>query len=53
MAVRIVERAYLVVSGGARGGSTRIKVTTPPLDIHGVGDRAWLELDPRQMAAIG
>jgi hypothetical protein len=33
-------------------GSTRIKVTTTTLEVYGVGDTAWLELDPRQMAAI-
>ncbi len=54
--VKVIERAYLgdfwsyVVVPGQ--GATRIKVTTPPLEIYGVGDTAWLELDPRQMAAI-
>ncbi|HET9903904.1 MAG TPA: ABC transporter ATP-binding protein [Xanthobacteraceae bacterium] len=54
--VTIAERAYLgeywnyvVVP---KGGSTRLRVTTPPLDIYDVGDSAWIELDPRQMAAI-
>jgi len=54
--VRIVERAYLgefwnyvVVPSH---GSTRLKVTMPPLDVYDIGATAWLELDPRQMAAI-
>jgi ABC-type Fe3+/spermidine/putrescine transport system ATPase subunit len=56
VAVRIVERAYLgefwsyVVM--PEGGSIRLRVTAPPLDIYDVGDSLWLELDPRQMAAI-
>ncbi|GAC1341432.1 MAG: ABC transporter ATP-binding protein [Myxococcales bacterium] len=54
--VRVVERAYLgefwdyvVVP---REGALKLKVTAPPLEVYGVGDAAWLELDPRQMAAI-
>jgi ABC-type Fe3+/spermidine/putrescine transport system ATPase subunit len=54
--VRIVERAYLgefwdyVVA--AAGGATRLKVTTPPLEIYEKGDSAWLKFDPKQMTAI-
>jgi iron(III) transport system ATP-binding protein len=54
--VRIVERAYLgefwnyVVVPAT--GSTRLRVTAPPLQIHQVGDAAWLEIDPKQMAPI-
>jgi iron(III) transport system ATP-binding protein len=54
--VRVIERAYLgefwdyvVVP---REGALRLKVTAPPLDVYRVGDAAWLEFDPRQMAAI-
>jgi len=56
-AVRVVERAYLgefwdyVVI--AEGGSEKLKVTTGPLEIYALGDTAWLELDPKQMAAVG
>lgn len=54
--VKILERAYLgefwtYVVVPSRG-STRLKVTMPPLDVYDVGVTAWLELDPRQMAAI-
>ncbi len=56
-AVKVVERAYLgefwdyvVVP---EGGAEKLKVTAAPLDIYNVGDTAWLELDPRQMAAVG
>jgi len=54
--VRVIERAYLgefwdyVVVPCE--GALRLKVTAPPLEVYGVGDAAWLELDPRQMAAI-
>ncbi|HEX2215899.1 MAG TPA: ABC transporter ATP-binding protein [Xanthobacteraceae bacterium] len=54
--VKVVERAYLgefwnyvVVPNG---GSTRLRVTSPPLEIYRVGDTAWLEFDPKQMAPI-
>ncbi len=56
VAVEIVERAYLGETWTyvvvPHEGSTRLKVTTPPLEIYAVGDRAWLEFDPRQMAPI-
>jgi hypothetical protein len=52
----VVERAYLgefwdyvVVP---REGSLRLKVTAPPPEVYGIGDAAWLEFDPLQMAAI-
>jgi iron(III) transport system ATP-binding protein len=54
--VTIVERSYLgefwnyVVVPAS--GSTRLRVTAPPLQIHQVGDAAWLEIDPKQMAPI-
>ena len=54
--VKVVERAYLgefwnyLVAPVS--GAIRMRVTTPPLDIYGVGDTVWLELDPRQMAPI-
>jgi iron(III) transport system ATP-binding protein len=56
VAVKIAERAYLgefwdymVVP---REGSLRLKVTAPPPDVYAVGEAAWLELDPKQMAPI-
>jgi iron(III) transport system ATP-binding protein len=56
VAVRIVERAYLGefwdYSVVPAGGSTKLKVTAPPLEIYNVGDSAWIELDPKQMAPI-
>src|ERR1700674_4726377 len=54
--VRVIERAYLgefwdyVVVPCE--GALRLKVTAPPLEVYGVGDAAWLDLDPRQMGAI-
>ena len=56
VAVEIVERAYLGETWTyvvvPHEGSTRLKVTTAPLEIYAVGDRAWLEFDPKQMAPI-
>ena len=56
VAVTIAERAYLgefwtyvVVP---KEGSLRLRVTAPPLEVYEVGESAWLEIDPRQMAAI-
>ena len=54
--VTISERAYLgefwdyVVAPAE--GALRLRVTAPPLDVYQVGDPAWLELDPSQMAPI-
>ena len=56
IAVRVIERAYLgeywdyVVTPAE--GATRLRVTTPPLEVYGVGESAWLEFDPGQMAPI-
>ena len=54
--VRIVERAYLgeFWDYGVRpvGGAAQLKVTAPPLEIHEVGETAWLEIDPRQITPI-
>ena len=54
--VKVVERAYLgefwdyvVVPVG---GTMRLKVTTPPLAVHEVGETAWLGIDPRQITPI-
>ena len=30
----------------------RLKVATPPVHIFAVGEKVWLEFDPRQMAPI-
>jgi len=55
-AVTIAERAYLgefwdyVVT--LPEGSARLRVTTPPLEIHEVGASAWLAFDPKQMTPI-
>ncbi len=54
--VKVIERAYLgefwdyVVVPAT--GSTRLRVTAPPLDVYRTGDTAWLELDPEQMTPI-
>ena len=54
--VTIAERAYLGESWDyvvvPTRGAARIKVAAPPLAIFQVGDTAWLELDPLQMAPI-
>ena len=54
--VKVLERAYLgeywnyLVA--PREGTTKLRVTASPLEIYGVGDTAWLALDPKQMAPI-
>jgi len=54
--VKIVERAYLgefwdyVVVPSA--GRTRLRVSTPPLEVYQKGETAWLQLDPEQMTPI-
>jgi iron(III) transport system ATP-binding protein len=54
--VRVIERAYLgehwdyVVV--ADGGHEKLKVSAPPLEVYAVGDAAWLEIDPQQIAAV-
>ena len=54
--VKVIERAYLgdywdyVVM--PVHGSTRLRVTAPPLEIYAVGESASLEIDPSQMAPI-
>ena len=54
--VKVIERAYLgehwdyIVIPAQ--GSTRLRVTAPPLEVYAVGESAWLELDPSQMAPI-
>jgi iron(III) transport system ATP-binding protein len=56
VAVTIAERAYLgefwdyVVT--PPDSAMKLRVTTPPLDIYEVGERAWLAFDPKQMTAI-
>src|SRR5262249_14086614 len=54
--VKVIERAsrgkywdYLV---SPPKGSTRLGVPAPPLEVFGVGESAWLEFDPSQMAPI-
>ena len=54
--VRVQERAYLgeywdyIVMPAE--GSTKLRVSAPPLDMYDVGESVWLELDPSQMAPI-
>ena len=53
---KIVKRAYLgefwdyLVTPA--GSGLELKVTTPPLEVHRVGEMVWLEFDPRQMTPI-
>ena len=52
---RVMERAYLgeywdylvTPEGGAA-----LRVSTPPQDVHAVGDTVWLEIDPARAAPI-
>ncbi|MCC7348205.1 MAG: ABC transporter ATP-binding protein [Variibacter sp.] len=56
VAVTVAERAYLgecwTYTVAPDGSVLRLRVTAPPLDVYQVGDAAWLQLDPGQMAAI-
>ena len=54
--VKIAEGAYLgefwdYLVAPAESG-LRLKVSAPPVDIFAVGEKVWLEFDPRQMAPI-
>ncbi len=56
VAGEIVERAYLgeswdYVAVPVESG-LRLKVSAPPVQIFEVGEKIWLEFDPRQMAPI-
>jgi len=56
VAGEVVERAYLgefwdYLVAPAESG-LRLKVSAPPVDIFAVGEKVWLEFDPRQMAPI-
>jgi ABC-type Fe3+/spermidine/putrescine transport system ATPase subunit len=57
VAAEIVERAYLGESwdyvAAPAQSALRLKISAPPVQIFEVGERVWLELDPRQMAPIG
>ena len=54
--VTVIERAYLGEYWNYLvapiGGTSKLRVTMPPLDIFSVGDTAWLHVDPKQMAPI-
>jgi ABC-type Fe3+/spermidine/putrescine transport system ATPase subunit len=56
VAGEIVERAYLGESWdyvvAPVGSGLRLKVSAPPVQIFEVGEKVWLEFDPRQMAPI-
>jgi ABC-type Fe3+/spermidine/putrescine transport system ATPase subunit len=56
VAGEIVERAYLGESwdyvAAPAESALRLKVSAPPVQIFEVGEKVWLELDPRQMAPI-
>ncbi|HBK04947.1 MAG TPA: ABC transporter ATP-binding protein [Acetobacteraceae bacterium] len=53
---RIEERAYLgeyweyVVRAG--DSDTRLRVSTPPTDMHDIGRAVWIEIDPSRIAPI-
>jgi len=56
VAITIAERAYLgefwdyLVT--PPDSAMKLRVTTPPLEIYDVGERAWLAFDPKQMTPI-
>ena len=56
VAGEIAERAYLGESWdyvvAPAESALRLKVSAPPVQIFEVGEKVWLEFDPRQMAAI-
>jgi iron(III) transport system ATP-binding protein len=56
VAGEVVERAYLGESWDyvvtPTESALRLKVATPPVHIFAVGEKVWLEFDPRQMAPI-
>jgi ABC-type Fe3+/spermidine/putrescine transport system ATPase subunit len=56
VAGEIVERAYLGESwdyvAAPAESALRLKVSAPPVQIFEVGEKVWLEFDPRQMAPI-
>jgi iron(III) transport system ATP-binding protein len=57
VAGEVVERAYLGESwdyvAAPAESALRLKISTPPVQIFEVGEKVWLEFDPRQMAPIG
>ncbi len=56
VAGEVIERAYLGESWdyvvAPTESALRLKVATPPVHIFAVGEKVWLEFDPRQMAPI-
>jgi len=56
VAGEIVERAYLGESwdyvAAPAESALRLKISAPPVQIFEVGEKVWLEFDPRQMAPI-
>jgi iron(III) transport system ATP-binding protein len=56
IAGEIVERAYLGEAwdyvAAPAGSALRLKVSAPPVHVFEVGEKIWLEFDPRQMAPI-
>jgi len=52
----VAQRTFLgetwdyVVSAGE--GGLRLRASTPPLQVHEVGEAVWLEFDPAQMAVV-
>jgi iron(III) transport system ATP-binding protein len=55
--VAVTSRVYLGESWdyvvAPADSATRLRVAAPPLDVHEVGDKVWLEFDPRQIAVVG
>ena len=57
VAGEIVERAYLGESwdyvAAPAESALRLRISAPPVQVFEVGEKVWLEFDPRQMAPIG
>ena len=55
--VAVTSRVYLGESWdyvvAPADSPTRLRVAAPPLDVHEVGDKVWLEFDTRQIAVVG
>jgi ABC-type Fe3+/spermidine/putrescine transport system ATPase subunit len=55
--VDVVGRIYLGecwdYTVAPHGSAVQLRVAAPPLQVHEVGEKVWLEFDPRQMAMVG
>ncbi|MXP65278.1 ABC transporter ATP-binding protein [Roseomonas sp. M0104] len=56
LAAIVAQRTYLGESWDyvvrPQEGGLQLRVTAPPLQVHEVGEKVWLELDPQQIAVV-